>query len=203
MDHYNTMFEDFTTKSWWRQATGEAVAVPLKGRILPEVAPIQITVKKLFDLFPGALVMQPDESYEVKYDTLRKFEMGLSTGRLTRTDTISWQNKSWIIGIQEGNESKAFDCNVLNEKQIINDKIGLKPVVIALSVDGESFVVFERPDESKLFTRSNDTLFFNDIAYDFSGKPIRSELPELIKISAYQEFWHSGQFFHPNSIRYP
>jgi len=24
MDHYNAMFEDATTKSWWRQATGEA-----------------------------------------------------------------------------------------------------------------------------------------------------------------------------------
>ena len=29
MDHYNAMFEDKTTKSWWRQETGEAVAGPL------------------------------------------------------------------------------------------------------------------------------------------------------------------------------
>jgi hypothetical protein len=25
MDHFNAMFEDATTKSWWRQATGEAI----------------------------------------------------------------------------------------------------------------------------------------------------------------------------------
>jgi hypothetical protein len=31
MDHFNAMFEDATTKSWWRQATGEAVAGPLTG----------------------------------------------------------------------------------------------------------------------------------------------------------------------------
>ncbi len=32
MDHYNAMFEDETTGSWWRQATGEAIAGPMKGK---------------------------------------------------------------------------------------------------------------------------------------------------------------------------
>jgi hypothetical protein len=27
MDHFNAMFEDATTKSWWRQSTGECIAV--------------------------------------------------------------------------------------------------------------------------------------------------------------------------------
>ena len=31
MDHFNAMFEDKTTGSWWRQATGEAVAGPQEG----------------------------------------------------------------------------------------------------------------------------------------------------------------------------
>ncbi len=36
MDHFNAMFEDVTTGSWWRQATGEAVAGPMAGdAILP------------------------------------------------------------------------------------------------------------------------------------------------------------------------
>src|SRR5258708_2073588 len=30
MDHFNAMFEDTATQSWWRQATGEASAGPLK-----------------------------------------------------------------------------------------------------------------------------------------------------------------------------
>lgn len=35
MDHYNAMFKDGTrTKSWWRQATGECIAGPLKGQLL-------------------------------------------------------------------------------------------------------------------------------------------------------------------------
>ena len=55
MDHYNAMFEDATTGSWWRQSTGEAVAGPLKGQVLPEAESMQLTVKKLFELYPDAL----------------------------------------------------------------------------------------------------------------------------------------------------
>ncbi|HXI98346.1 MAG TPA: DUF3179 domain-containing (seleno)protein, partial [Gemmatimonadaceae bacterium] len=31
MDHFNAMFEDARTHSWWRQANGEAIAGPSKG----------------------------------------------------------------------------------------------------------------------------------------------------------------------------
>ncbi|RYZ51652.1 MAG: DUF3179 domain-containing protein, partial [Sphingobacteriales bacterium] len=33
MDHFNAMFEDQETKSWWQQATGRALAGPLKGTV--------------------------------------------------------------------------------------------------------------------------------------------------------------------------
>ena len=37
MDHFNAMFEDATTKSWWQQSTGEAITGSLKGSSLPEI----------------------------------------------------------------------------------------------------------------------------------------------------------------------
>jgi hypothetical protein len=37
MDHFNALFEDATTHSWWQQATGKAVVGPLKGSSLPEI----------------------------------------------------------------------------------------------------------------------------------------------------------------------
>lgn len=30
MDHFNAMFEDASTKSWWRQSNGDCIAGPLK-----------------------------------------------------------------------------------------------------------------------------------------------------------------------------
>jgi hypothetical protein len=202
MDHFNAMFEDATTKSWWRQSTGEAVSGPLKGEVLVETESMQFTVAKLFDLFPSALVMQQDEASIMKYDSLRKFERGLSSSSLTFTDTLSWGKKSWVIGIQTGSLSKAYDWNQLKEKQIINDKIGEIPIVLALSSDSQSFAAFERTIDSDSFTIRNDSLFVNETAYDFAGNCLTSSSGGLKRVKAYQEFWHSWQIFHPDTERY-
>jgi hypothetical protein len=202
MDHFNAMFEDLTTRSWWRQVTGEAVTGPLKGESLPEVASEQLTIKKLFELHPDALIMQADAGSLTRYDSLRKFEQGLSEGSLTRTDSLSWKNKSWVIGVEIGSAEKAFDWNQLKNQHIINDKIGDKPFFLALSDDAKSFAAFERPMETENFTIKNDTLLSNGVAYDFSGHSIMANSQDLKPISAYQEFWHSWKTFHPGTERY-
>src|ERR1700709_282206 len=37
MDHFNAMFEDARTKSWWQQATGVSIAGPLRNTQLTEL----------------------------------------------------------------------------------------------------------------------------------------------------------------------
>jgi hypothetical protein len=202
MDHYNAMLEDATTGSWWRQATGEAVAGPLKGQVLPEAGSMQLTVRKLFELFPEALVMQADEASKMKYDTLGKFEQGKSISRLTHTDSLSWKEKSWIVGILIGSESKAYDWKTLKNQQIINDKIGAAPVIIVLSTDGQSFAAFERADEKEHISIRNDTLYTSSEAFDFTGNGITNTTHHLKRVKTYQEFWHSWQTFHPGTEQY-
>ena len=63
MDHYNAMFEDSRTKSWWRQATGECIAGPLKGQLLAEVPSQQMTLAEWSSAHPNTLVLQPDPSF--------------------------------------------------------------------------------------------------------------------------------------------
>jgi hypothetical protein len=202
MDHYNAMFEDKVTKSWWRQATGEAVAGPLKGRVLPEYASMQLTVGKVFQMYPDALVMQPDEAAREKYDSLGKFERGRSISRLTRTDSLSWQNKSWVIGVMAGSGSKAYDWNMLKKERVINDMVGGTPVVIALSSDGQSFAAFERPSASADFSVRNDTLFAGGLSYSFAGSELPAKQVQLKRVKVYQEFWHSWKEFHPGTKKF-
>jgi hypothetical protein len=202
MDHFNAMFEDATTKSWWRQSTGEAVAGPLKGEILPELGSMQLTIKNMFLLYPGALVMQADKASEMNYDSLRLFEDGIARSKLTRTDTLPWEKKSWVVGIPVGRLSIAYDWNLIKKLRIINGKVGDTPIVLALSGDGRSFAAFERPAETEYFTLSNDTLFSENAAYDFAGRSLTEPSHRLKRIMAYQEFWHSWQTFHPNTQRY-
>ncbi len=129
MDHFNAMFEDATTSSWWRQATGEAVAGPLKGQLLPEVVSSQLTLKKWFELYPEGMVMQVDEVSKEFYDSLGRFESGRSKGKLTRTDSLSWKDKSWVVGVQINDETKAYDWIGLKQERIVNDVVGGKPIV--------------------------------------------------------------------------
>jgi hypothetical protein len=197
MDTFNAMFEDTRTGSWWRQATGTAVAGPLKGAHLTEVNSAQLTLRQFFALHPNALVMQPDPMFAAEYDSEGRFERGESRGDLTRTDRGSWNDKSWVIGIERGTGSKAFDWNELKARRVINDRVGDTPIVLALSEDGQGFVAFERPADVPAFAIAGNILTANGRSYDFSGRDLARAGAALTPIAASQEFWHSWRSFHP------
>ena len=199
MDHFNAMFEDETTKSWWRQATGEAITGSLKGNTLPEVESSQLTLGKFFLFHPFGKVMAAEASSKESYDTLGRFEKGKSKGKLTRTDTVSWSDKSWVVGIQVEKFAKAYDWNELKTKRVIHDDIGSRPVVVALASDDHSFVAFERNADERFFIR-NDSLVSSLHKFDFAGRSRDGSGARLVK--SYQEFWHSWKQFHPQTEVY-
>ena len=90
MDHFNAMFEDQTTHSWWRQANGEAIAGPSKGKVLAEIPSRQVTLAEWLRQHPRSLIMQPDPALATKYSKSFDFETGRSRKPLTGTDTASW-----------------------------------------------------------------------------------------------------------------
>jgi len=202
MDHFNAMFEDETTGSWWRQVNGEAIAGPLEGESLPEVECHQVTLAKLFELYPHAVVMQEDEASLENYDSLGRYERGKSKGDLTRTDSLSWNEKSWVVGIVVGQESKAYDWNQLKTERLIQDELGGKAIAVAIASDNASFVAFERDSDTTQFSIRNDSLLVNGQAYDFVGRSHSNPTQRLKTIKAYQEFWHSWRTFHPQTKKY-
>jgi hypothetical protein len=202
MDHFNAMFEDETSKSWWRQATGEAVAGPLRGKKLPEVGATQMTLRKWFEMNPEGVVMQYDPSFRSVYDSVGRFEKGKGRSSLTRTDSLSWKDKSWVVGVTINGESKAYDWNQLREDRVINDVVGKVPIVVTIASDNMSFMVFERPTSGHQFTVSGDTLAAEKQRYDFSGRDLSSLTGHLPAVKAYQEFWHSWRSFHPDTKQY-
>jgi hypothetical protein len=197
MDHFNAMFEDKGTGSWWRQVSGKAVAGPMKGKTLPEIPSIQTTLEKWIELNPNTLIMQADEVFQEKYEGMSKYEAGTSKSKLTLRDLGSWKDKSWVIGLESGSESKAYDWNRLQRERIIHDELGGQPVVIILSGDNKSFVALERLKNDQLFSLRNDTLISADNRYNFIGTSMDSTKSNLKRLNAYQEYWHSWQIFHP------
>jgi hypothetical protein len=200
MDHFNAMLEDETTKSWWRQADGQAIAGKLKGERLPEVLSTQTSLAQWLQLNPNSLVMQADPAFLKSYDSTMKFESGQSRNKLTGTDSLSWKDKSWVIGVKSGDERKVYDWNKLKRERIIHDKMATTPVLVVLANDDKSFFVFERPDEHSLFTLQNDTLRFDKYHYRIDGRGIDTSF-SLKPLPAYQEFWHSWRTFNPYTAK--
>ena len=201
MDHFNAMLEDASTKSWWRQVTGEAIAGKLKGQQLPEVFSTQATLAEWLRLNPLSLIMQADPAFVKSYDSTMKFEDGTSRQRLTGTDSLSWKDKSWVIGVKAGKERKAYDWNQLKAERVIHDQISSTPVLLVLSNDNKSFYVFERPTPESKFLVHKDTILFNNHRYRINGKGIDTAL-SLMPLPAYQEFWHSWQTFNPGTTKH-
>ncbi len=209
MDQFNAMFEDATTKSWWRQATGECCAGPLKGNRLPEVPSQQVTLSAWLQLYPNSLIMQPDSKFEKQYASMTGYDDGSSKSELTGTDTSSWQKKSWVIGIVTDNGEKMFDWNKLKSERVIHDKVGVTPVVLLFGNDAQSYFVFELPvvdGSPSQFTAIDSSNQFADNAtaslWNTKGECVSGQLVgnKLKPVRAYQEFYHSFSTFHPKAV---
>jgi hypothetical protein len=203
MDHFNAMFEDKTTGSWWRQANGEAIVGELKGQTLPELEVTQVTLTKWLALYPHSLVMQPDTKFQEEYDSLSNYESGKRKGKLTKRDSTSWQDKSWVVGVEVSGGTKAYDWNQLQKKRIINDMIGYLPISVVLASDNQSFVALRRATPGQKLSVKNDSIYAEGGGtYTLLGKSTNPSVPDLVKVNAYQEYWHSWQTFHPGTKQY-
>jgi hypothetical protein len=199
MDHFNAMFEDRSTGSWWRQANGEAIVGPRKGAVLAEIPSRQVTLASWLALHPNSLVMQPDSALKDRYAKGFDYESGASRKPLTGTDTTSWGEKSWVVGLTVNGESKAYDWNRLRRERVVNDQLGGTPVVLVLASDDASFFAYRRPDAATRFALRGDSLVAPGRVYALNGRGARDALPPL---TAYQEFWHSWRTFHPATGTY-
>jgi Protein of unknown function (DUF3179) len=209
MDHFNAMFEDATTKSWWQQATGEAITGPMKGSQLMQLPSQQLTLAAWLREYPDSKILQPDTIFKKDYDDLAGFDNGTIKSSLEKRDSASWKMKSWVIGVAIPGYAKAYDWNDLVNKKIIEDSLPNLPLLILLEKDTASFHVwsrnlngqtlhFTKKDNDQLQDINTQSLWNNDgvcISGALTGQRLRS-------VQASQEFWHSWQNFHPETKRY-
>lgn len=211
MDHFNAMFEDATTKSWWRQVSGEAIAGPLKGQALQEIRSRQMRLSSWFEMYPEGKVLQPDSAFRKEYDDLDKYDLGTLKSSLEKRDSLSWKDKSWIVGIRKGTHAKAIDWNRLVKERIIQDSMPNYGFVVVLEKDLASFHSFETTlGENYLrFVKkdNNGELLMMDentgSVWNLRGTCISGALKgsKLIQATAYQEFWHSWKTFNPLTLK--
>lgn len=210
MNHFNALFEDATTKSWWQQATGTAIAGKLKGKQLTEFPSVQMRLGDWLALYPNSKILQTDSNYKKQYGDLKGFDEGTIKGKLEHRDSLSWQPKSWVIGISIRGKSKAYDWNGLLKEKMIVDSLDGTPLLITIEPNGKTFYVSNRtfngqalqfvPGSTKNLVEDTQT----HSSWKLSGICISGPFQgsQLLHPQAYQEFWHSWKNFHPNTIIY-
>jgi hypothetical protein len=208
MDHFNAMFEDATTKSWWRQSTGECIAGPLKGYKLKEIESDQLILSSWARIHPNTKILQPDALFKEEFEDMDSYDKGISRGNLTKRDTASWKNKSWVLGIQDGANAKTYDWNQLTKQRIIQDSLPNNPIVILLESDTASFHAYSSVinNEILIFRIRQDSIWDVNTGskWSYEGVCMDGKLKGKVlkSVRCYQEFLHSWEFFHPQSIRY-
>lgn len=210
MDHFNAMFEDATTKSWWRQVNGEAIVGPAKGKVLQEFPSAQMTLAAWIYEHPETRILQPDTVFTQAYEGLADYDEGTRPGKLEKKDSLSWERKSWIVGVQIGMESRAYDWIQLQTVHVINDDLGETPIVVLANPDSVNFYVYDRrvDNDTLHFSMTPDNSGFIDSktssSWNWSGRCEQGLLKgRLLKpLQSYQEYWHSWQTFHPGTTQY-
>jgi hypothetical protein len=210
MDHFNAVFEDATTKSWWQQTTGTAITGPLKGYVLKEIPSSQMTLDAWLRQYPKSLMMKPDITFMNNYFGLEDYDKGTMRSDLVRRDLASWQHNSWIVGVINNFSSRAYDWNELLQKKIIQDSLDRLPILLTIENDSASFHVYDRRiDGSTLsFQISGNKDLLEDeqthSSWNMAGVCIHgSQLgKKLLPVQSYNEFWHSWQTFHKNTEIY-
>lgn len=208
MDHFNAMFEDATTKSWWRQSNGECIAGALKGYKLTEIKSEQVALTAWVRSHPNTLVLQPDEKFKEQFKGMDNYDKGNSKSGLTKRDTASWKDKSWVIGIQKGSFSKEYDWNQIVKESIIQDSIPNLSLLILIEHDSASFHTYSRKlnNETLHFSKNGDLIkdMNTGSLWNYDGVCIEGKLKGTVleTIPSYQEYLHSWEFFHPKTVRY-
>ncbi|MBL7980783.1 MAG: DUF3179 domain-containing protein [Flavobacteriales bacterium] len=201
MDHYNAMFEDGRTKSWWRQATGECIAGPLKGQVLAEAPSQQMTLGEWSSAHPNTLVLQPDPSFLDQYAGLKDYDEGTIASSLEGRDTASWQPKSWVVGVVHNGLGRAYDWNdLMGTPRYTMADPGASPEHLTLDTLGGDTICVVVNDAGG-FRVSRCSVQHEDLL-DLGDGASQNQYVQKQALPAYQEFWHSWRTFHPNTTRY-
>jgi len=166
----NFVMRDRQTHSEWQQATGEAIAGPLKGKRL-EVLPFVITTCEWRAKYPKTLAMIPDPAFK---DQNGRFGGGgaFPGGRGAvppgvfdrppmRVVTGEWSGaahpEQWglkddprlplrerVMGISVDGGQKAYPLALLKGVAALNDHVGQTPVVLLHSAATDTTMVFSR-----------------------------------------------------------
>ncbi len=180
MDHFNAMFEDQESGSWWQQATGEAVAGPRKGEQWTVLPFVQTTLKQWLQWYPDSWILQGESEFEKKYNRLEKYDDGSIESDLLQRSVSSNHAKNWLAWLEINGEKRSYSWEQLEKKKWLIDSIKQRKIMV-VTPDNKSVLAFEVLENLNVQTLTMDSI-------------IRL-YPKSKRVMVHQEFRHSYEYF--------
>ena len=214
----NLVLYDALTDSRWSQVAATAIRGPMTGTRL-ELLPSTITTwSEWRTAQPDTVVLRPPpESNTVngrtsvrdyRRDPYDDYASSRAAGFGSTFDDDRLHPKALVIGVTDGDAAKAYPLVYVAETGVVNDRVGDRPVVVAVA-PGRSLVAYDRRVGRRTLTfapagdrhlRAARSRFRVETGEAVDGPLAGSTLASAAAIPPL--FWFSWLDFHPDSALY-
>ena len=192
---------DARTRSRWGLLTGEAFEGPLAGQRLGRLPSLFTTWGRWKALHPGTSV------YVAPEEAARGFE--LDDARIRRVVLAGIgppRRGDWVVGIEGRTSSAAFLLRALAKVRLANDALEGRPIVVFLTSDLTTTLVWSRSVGGRTLTFEADGDRMIDAetrsSWDsVTGRALSGPLAgrSLTAVPATTGFWHAWEAHHPDT----
>jgi hypothetical protein len=192
---------DARTRSRWGLLTGEAFSGPLAGQRLGRLPSLFTTWGRWKALHPGT------SAYQAPEEAARGFE--LDDARIRRVVLAGAgppRRGDWVVGLAGRTSSAAFLLRALASVRVANDVFEDRPIVVFLTADLTTTLVWSRRVDGRTLTFEADGDRMIDAetrsSWDAStGQALSGPLAgrSLTAVPATTGFWHAWKAHHPDT----
>jgi hypothetical protein len=216
INNQNFLMRDEETGTYWQQISGAAVSGPLAGRHLTLVPSDELTWALWKAEKPGGTVLNDLAPFVSQYSR-KDWDVRMRRARtvLSYPETGIAQ-RDIMLGIQAFGVSRAFPYDAVLKDKLIEDHVGLEPIILILGPDNQSVRVFRRritgvrdiPEFYRVApTSATSALFIDDAtgsSWNFQGCAVsgKSQGKCLERVEVIKDYWFDWRHYNPTTSIY-
>lgn len=210
------LIRDRETGSIWQQATGEALAGPLKGHQLALLSSEQTRWAGWRQDHPDSFVAVESPGHAGSWKAWLQQKvvarvLRYATSRVRGPGLLPNDNRlpshEEVAGIRVAGEARAYPLSTLRSSSLLNDSLGGVPVAIVYDSAADRVRAFHRRWGKTCATLVLDGRFLineeRSMKWDLKGRAIEGTEKNLERIDVAREWWLGWSEFHPGTGVYP
>ncbi|MEX2598387.1 MAG: DUF3179 domain-containing protein, partial [Dehalococcoidia bacterium] len=203
---------DHQTDSLWSQFLGESVQGPMEGERLGLFSSQLTNWGAWVEQHPDTLLLDRRIGEGGFFDGYQTYYATRDAGIVGETNVDDrLPPKELVVGIDHGQQAKAYAFNSLQAERVLNDSYEGTPIVVVLEPESDATAVFTREAEGRTltFTPEGDLtmrdLETGSLWSSIQGLALEGPLAgtHLEQVPSFAAFWFAWSDFHPDTALYP